>query len=39
MDPLVQLAVVQPDEVDMVYTLLLKWSNVLHVRQGSAGGQ
>jgi hypothetical protein len=28
MDPLVQLAVLQPDEVDV---MLLKWSYVLHV--------
>jgi hypothetical protein len=31
MDPLVQLAVLQPDEVE-VYTPLLKWGYVLHVR-------
>jgi hypothetical protein len=37
MDPLVQLAVLQPDEV--FHKMLLKWSYVLHVRQGSAGGQ
>jgi hypothetical protein len=33
MDPSVQLAVLQPDEVEVVdYTLLLKWGYVLHVR-------
>jgi hypothetical protein len=32
MDPLVQLAVLQSDEVEVFYSLLLKWSYVLHVR-------
>jgi hypothetical protein len=38
MAPLVQLAVLQPAEVDVVYTTLLKWSYVLHVRQAFKNG-
>jgi hypothetical protein len=33
MATLVQLAVLQPAEMDVVYTLLLKWSYVFYVRQ------
>jgi hypothetical protein len=32
MAPLVQLAVLQPEGLEMFHTLLLKWSYVLHVR-------
>jgi hypothetical protein len=35
MDPLVQLAVLHSEEMDVFQNMLLKWSYVLHVRQGS----
>jgi hypothetical protein len=33
MAPLVQLAVLQPDELAVFQNMLLKWSYVLHVKQ------
>jgi hypothetical protein len=38
MAPLVQLAVLQPVGLEVVYTTLLKWSYVLHVRQALKNG-
>jgi hypothetical protein len=32
MDPLVQLAVLQPVDLDVFQNILLKWSYVLHAR-------
>jgi hypothetical protein len=38
MDPLVQLAVLQLDNLEMFHNILLKWSYVLHVRGSSMAG-